>query len=284
MRSIKINQTETLHRSTAELAVQRAIQFLRTVGTDPVIFDELQSVGFTSDDLTEGWSLVYKACSLPQSKQRFTPDAGPVADANDKLVAWQATMFVRAHAALRRLHPAQDAFVFGDVVGDPSTTTLVAVGVFLARLDALGNSPERKATRKADHAALATLERRGVTEETRKQAKQLVHIIETTTAPDITTAPPPVDKRMSAMIDVYAWVQDWTESARAVITRRDHLIRLGIGKRRVRAATAPVDPTPAPSPALPQQLATRAIAALPPKPNGAIAGAMVLPTDGGTHA
>jgi len=106
MRSIKINQTLSLHPSTAENGLQRAIQFLRTVGTDPAIRTELQSVGFGEDDLKQGWMLVLKACSAPQATARFTPDAGPVAEATEKLEAWQSTMFLRAHAALRRLHPA----------------------------------------------------------------------------------------------------------------------------------------------------------------------------------
>src|SRR6185503_3364411 len=222
MRSIKTNQPLSLHPSTAENGLQRALMFLRTVGTDPAIRTELQTVGFGEDDLKQGWTLVLKACSAPQTAARFTPDAGPVADATQKLEAWQSTMYLRAHAALRRLHPEQDAFVFADAVGDASTAPLVSVSLFLSRLDALENSPERKSTRKSDHAALATLERRGVTKEERKQAKHLVHVIETTPAPELTTEPPSPDARMAALADVYAWVQDWTDSARAVITRRDH--------------------------------------------------------------
>jgi hypothetical protein len=275
MRSIKINKPLALHRSTAETALQRALQFLRTVGTDPAIRTELQKVGFDVGDLKQGWALVLKACSAPQGTTRFTPDAGPVADATQKLESWQSTMFLRAHAALRRLHPEQDAFVFADVVSDKNTTPVVAVSLFLARLDELDGSPERKSSRKADHAALATLDRRGVTKEERKQAKELVHLIETTAAPEVTSEPPPIDERMSALLEVYAWVQDWTDSARAVITRRDQLIRLGIGKRRTRAASVDPQPIPVPSPA-PQLL--------PAKSNGVPSGAIVLAATGGAHA
>ncbi len=213
---------------------------------------ELRNVGFGEEDVKQGRVLVLKACSTPQAAVRFTPDAGPVADATEKLLAWQSSMFLRAHAALRRL------------------------------LDQLENSAARKSSRKADHAALATLETRGVTKEERKQAKHLVNLIETTAAPDITSAPPSADKRMSALMDVYEWVQDWSDSARAVITRRDQLIRLGIGKRQTRAV--PVDPQPAASPAPPPALPTITIAALPPKSNGVPSGAMVLAADGGAHA
>ena len=47
-------------------------------------------------------------------------------------------------------------------------------------------------------------------------------------------------KRKQDLYALYLWLQDWTETARAVVLRRDDLIRLGIGRRR-RAARAPSD-------------------------------------------
>ena len=47
---------------------------------------------------------------------------------------------------------------------------------------------------------MATLERRGVTKDERKRAKDLVHVIETTAAPQVVAAPPPpTDERMAAL-------------------------------------------------------------------------------------
>ena len=283
MRSIKVHkQPLTLHRSTAELSLDRALSMLRTIGTDPAIRTAMQKVGFDLADQKQGWTLVLKACSAPVATAHFTPQAGPVADATQKLEAWQATMFLRAHAALRRLHPEQDAFVFDNILSGGGAASVVAVSMFVNRYEALENSPERKATRKGDHAALATLDRRGVTKEEVKRAKDLVHLIETTPAPEVVETAPPTDERMAALTELYAWVQDWSDCARSVITRRDQLIRLGIGKRRARgnAAVAP-QPEPVPPPVQIAELATSAIAALPPaKSNGAI----VVASSGGEHA
>jgi len=107
---------------------------------------ELQKVGFTPADLTQGWALIYKACSVPQATPHFAPDAGPVADRHRQARRVQSSMFLRANAAMRRLHPEQDAFVFGDVVSDGNTTPVIAVSLFLERLDALESSPERKSS------------------------------------------------------------------------------------------------------------------------------------------
>jgi hypothetical protein len=36
-----------------------------------------------------------------------------------------------------------------------------------------------------------------------------------------------------------AWYDDWSETARTVLTRRDHLIRVGLAHRKPRATPAP---------------------------------------------
>jgi hypothetical protein len=270
MKTIKINKPLTLHRSTAELSLNRALQFLRTVGTDPAIYGSMQQTGFGVADVKQGWTLVLKACSAPGAATQFTPQAGPVAEATQKIEAWQSTMFLRAHAALRRLHPKQDAFVFENITPGSGAVGVVAVSMFLERLDALDGSPDRKATRKVDHAAMSTLERRGVTKAERKQAKELVHLVETTPAPEMIETAPPTDERMAALTELYGWVQDWSDCARSVIARRDQLLRLGIGKRRPRALNVPVVVTPPPTIVAPSPAAPQLAAHVNGQPNGAI--------------
>jgi hypothetical protein len=41
---------------------------------------------------------------------------------------------------------------------------------------------------------------------------------------------------VSHVIALHAWLQDWSKTARTVITRRDELLRLGLGKRRAKGA------------------------------------------------
>ena len=286
MKTFKANKTN-LARTTAEDSLTRALQFLRTVGTDSTIRAAMRQVGFGIDDMKQGWSLVLKACSAPAVDTKFTPHSGPVAEATQKIEAWQSTMLLRAHAALRRLHPEQDAFVFDHLEMGSGIAAVVSVSLFLQRLGALESSADRKGTRKADRAALATLEQRGITEEECKQIKALVHLVETTPAPAVEDAVAPPDARMAALGELHAWVQDWSDCARSVITRRDQLLRLGIGKRRAREAS--VTPAPQPTPAAPPvvvpQLETTPIAALPPaKANGVSNGVIAFPASGGAHA
>ena len=87
---------------------------------------------------------------------------------------------------------------------------------------------------------------------------------------------------MAALTEVHEWVRDWSDCARSIIMRRDWLLRLGIGKRKARSAgvVAQPEPTPVPSPVVPQ-IMTTPIAALPAKSNGMSHGAIAI---GGTHA
>ena len=95
-----------------------------------------------------------------------------------------------------------------------------------------------------DHAALETLSQRGITKGERKSMRELVKWNESNQAQPLAThAQSP---REAALIAVYDWVQDWTDCARTVITRRDQLIRLGIGKRRSRKQDVAPSPTPSP--------------------------------------
>ena len=125
----------------------------------------------------------------------------PLTDATDKIETWEGAMFVRAHAALRRFHPEQDAFVFTNLEPGSGIASVAAVSTFLDRLDALESAAERKSTRKIDHAALETLSQRGISKDERKQMRDLVKWVESTQAQPLAThAQSP---REAALVAVY---------------------------------------------------------------------------------
>jgi len=81
----------------------------------------------------------------------------------------------------------------------------------------------------------------------------MVESAPTSVKPPIVAAPEPDENERDArLLELYAWVQDWTETARCVIPDKRLLRRMGIGKRRARAKEPPVvvgPPAPAPQPA-----------------------------------
>ena len=232
----------SLSRFQEEQTQKRALMMVRTIASDPVIAAGMHHAGYTSADSEEAWALL-KAAGQSKPVVRSTP---PAVAALAELETWRSVYVPRAQAMLQRLHPAQEAFVFEGLSTGAGTQAVVDLSLFLDRLNALESSPERKSTRKADHAALATLGRRGITVQDRKRMRHLIHMIENPQLDAPMPAPPPdtQDERTRALVALHAWVADWSETARGIFKRRDQLIRLGIGKRQKRKS-APITAVPA---------------------------------------
>ncbi|HEY2365143.1 MAG TPA: hypothetical protein VGH87_02115 [Polyangiaceae bacterium] len=209
--------------TTAEQALTRTVLFLRTVSTDPHIRTAMESTGFAEADVDEGWRLLRAACSseiAPRAPKRATKSQ----DAYDALEAFAKTMLPRAEAALGRLHPRARAFVF-DGLPSGRVATVLRVATFVDRCEALAG----KRRSSDDHAAHAALAKRGLTAAALAEAKANVAIA-MTASPDVTHREARRDG--AALERLHAWLKDWSDCARTVITRRDWLIRLGIGRRR----------------------------------------------------
>lgn len=231
-----------------EKTPQRAVTFLSAVGTQPAIRAALDRAGYTQRDHADGWALLFRISGAAPAAAA-TPEVNTVQQAVREIEDWQGPGFLRARAALRHHHPAQEQFVFADLVPGRGGEAVAAMALFLDRLEMLQSSGERKATRKADHAALETLAQRGITKKVCEYLREqlvLASVEASSAAPEV-PAPSPT-KRTEDLVALYAWLQDWSDTARAVITRRDHLIRLGIAKRRARrTGQTPAAPPVAPA-------------------------------------
>jgi hypothetical protein len=76
------------------------------------------------------------------------------------------------------------------------------------------------------------LVRRGITPEERQRPAALVEAVQ---GGGVTIEARIDDSRAAqeqGLMKLYAWYSDWAETARAVVRRRDQLIRLGLAKRR----------------------------------------------------
>ncbi|MCU0694051.1 MAG: hypothetical protein MUF54_21885 [Polyangiaceae bacterium] len=213
----------------------RALKFLSGVASDSVIWAILSQRGYGQEPHDEGWELLLSATGY-----RRTPPAAKDSPASRsalaELDALDEPMFRIARAALRRNHAEQCEFVFADLAPATGAGAIVSVATFLDRLDALDHSAERKATRKADHAALAILAARGIGGDERKRLRQLVATAKSAPdpAPETPQLAPNAAQRLEALNAVRAWYEDWSEVAHAVVKRRDQLIRLGLAQRKAR--------------------------------------------------
>lgn len=230
---------------TLEETAEKAMRFLRVMGTRPEAQDLMAAAGYSSAENALGWSLLHEVLAQAKGERVARTDAR-VVEAMRALDAWDEGALRRAEAALVRLHPAQAAFVMQGLEPGQGVGAVVAAATFLSRLDALASAPERAATRDADHAALATLAARGFDEAERARLAGLVAVAQSARLEgssvelDARTV-----ARRAALEKLHAWYADWSTTARAVIKSRELRIQLGFARRRVRAdeTSAPSAPT-----------------------------------------
>ena len=221
-------------RETLEDTPVRGLPFLRAVGTSLPIRSILRGCGFTSAEQKLGWTLLHAVSGFTEEAAAETVDVR-VRDAINTLDAWDEDGFRIVRAALTRLHHAQASFVLAGIGPSVGAGAVVGVKTLLERLDTLEKGPERKATRKEDHAALATLATRGINEKERARLADLVQAAQSATeveAPDTEGKAAREEAYLKALTALRVWYIDWSEMARSVIKRRDYLIRLGLAKRK----------------------------------------------------
>lgn len=226
----------------------RAVSVLRAAGTNKAIYRILSAHGFTPDEQKRGWDLVLTASNFGKPPAESTIDKR-VRNAIVELDSSDERFFALLKAAWRRDFPDQLAFVLQGELG-PSTGASAVVGIAtaLARIEQLRSSPDRKKTHKQDLAALDKLATKGITHEELARLGGLVEIAKSTPEATETASDEAASnaERANALRELYDWYTEWADTARAVITRRDHLISLGLAKRKKPAK--PTDPTTPPAP------------------------------------
>jgi hypothetical protein len=208
----------------------KVLTFLRAAATKLEIRAALFAVGYSAEEQAAGWSLLQRATGYVPGVASVSDDAAARA-ALAEVDAWDEPGFRRISAALERLHPEQHAFVFAGLEAAQGAGSVLSVTSLLDRLDELESSSARTATRVADRAAIATLTARGITPELRRQLRELVRAAQTAEPPRF-AGDVAVDEQEAALRALRAWYRDWSETARAVIRRRDHLLMLGLSQRK----------------------------------------------------
>lgn len=248
---------ETYSRQVLEESPSRVLKFLGGVGTSPFIRRALARLGYTAKDHQEGWNLLHRVSGYEDDAPEPELDR-EASDAIAQLDAWDEPNFRLARAALSRRFPEQAEFVFKNLEPATGVAAVLSVTAFLDRLDALegvlkGRDHSTKAMQEADAAAVKMLVTRGFTVEERKRLRRLIKTAEAGTKPDehldkiAAESEAQAEARLQALVDLRAWYDEWAETARVAIKRRDYLIRLGLANRRSGGEDDP-EPGPEPSP------------------------------------
>jgi hypothetical protein len=224
----------------------RMFRFLRAVAQRSEIRSALEAHGYTPEVHERGWRLLDNV-SRGRPKPSVSNDV-VVRDSIAELDGWDERGFRICRAALAHLHPEQEAFVFESLEPAAGPEAVLTVSTLLDRLDALEGAPEREATREADHAALETLEQRGITRAERRRLRELVRVARTAVPTQGVNGAPNQEQYKSDLLALYAWLVDWSEMARVLIRRRDLLVLLGLARRKRPAKKGGAEPPPAGTP------------------------------------
>jgi len=217
---------KTYQQLQLEATPERALPFLRAIATNQTIRYALLGAGYSDTEQTEGWKLLLAATGYAQPKPAADADAA-ARKAITELDDWDEAGFRRIHAALERHHPEQDAFVFAGLEPSRGSAAVLGVSKLLDRLNQLEQGTE------AERAAIATLTKRGITPEVRAHLHSLLVLAQSVGPIDAPPAPDASSEAQQRALEALSvWYKDWSETARAVIRRRDHLILLGLAKRK----------------------------------------------------
>jgi hypothetical protein len=222
---------------TLERALDRCLTFLRGVGTDVRAFRLMTGVGYTAQIHKAGWDLALAASGYqaPVVQSAATPEA---LAAIRTLDAEDGPLLSRLDASLRFNHPAQAAFVVGELRAATGVNAVINVHTLLTRLGQLGG-PDRAAQREDDLAALATLRARGLDEAALERLRALVSLAQT--SPELIDVAPPDPELRQRQFAVYQWFFEWSRLARNVIKDTRTLRRLGLTAATSRNSAAPTD-------------------------------------------
>ena len=232
--------------TTLATTVPRALALLRGAGTNLTIRAALQRRGFTKEVRQHGWSLIEKASGHDVDAPASDFDrivAGAIKTLSDD----DDAVLKITEASLRVVFPAQCKYLLAGLIPSEGPEAVLNMATFTTRMKDLETSPDRKDTRKDDLAAVALVEKRGIDPTERARLEELVATANS--AEDIdpsvaTTAAQEAEKQRQALAELRTWYEEWAGIAHAVIKRRDHLILLGLAKRKKAKKAKPSDVKP----------------------------------------
>ncbi len=231
-------KTEGLSRQVMTETPSRVLAFLRGVRTGSELQLKLAKAGYTAAHHEEGIRLLTDALRL--APDALAPERGEEEEVRARAQAAMESVaridLRRARAALGRRHPDHEAVVFGRVAEAERMgkgNAALTVRMFLDMLSLLETKDPfegSQLTAEANREALATLADRGFSPALRAEwlALSKVALGETPNAP----RPEPKFDDEPAMLALRGWYAEWAETARAVLSSRVDLIRLGLAQRK----------------------------------------------------
>jgi hypothetical protein len=206
------------------------VSFLTGVGNIVEVRQALMTRGYTDAVHQQGWKLL----ETVSGRTSLVPPP----------VAGKSTSDNEAAAAVTKASHEIDAWVspnFSILKAAKGSEGVLAVQTFLSRVEALG-TPQRAAFAATDREALALLEARGITVAERTRVRRLLDVVQKGAVSSTGESNVPKTestKSHEAKLALYAWHREWSSITRAVVKRRDYLIRMDLATRAKPKAKTP---------------------------------------------
>jgi hypothetical protein len=231
---VKPNRTEVTRR-TLEAIPERTLKFLRTVSAEPAIQRALEKHGYSAAEHQRGWQLLHEAAGFRGELPPEDTYDDEVRAAVAELEAVEIPVFRIAKASLAHRYPRQAEFLFHGMGAARGRASVLRLEILLDRLDALELGIDRDDTRAEDRAAVQMIEDRTLSTSERARLRALIEIAKRSKpVSDVIDRKAEQQKQTERLAALRLWLLEWTQIARAVITRGDYLIRLGLATQRVK--------------------------------------------------
>lgn len=223
------NEDQGVGRETLEETRGRTAKFLGAIGTNESIRAAMRGAGYGEADHAKGWSLLHAASGY--SAMSTAPEADDVTrDALTTLDNEDEDLFRVVRATLTHRYKEQAAIVLDGIGPSSGAACIPNVTKLVQRIRGLAKSESA-----SDKAAAAELANRRLNDAGLSRLESLLASAEKASAVktvDTSAADAAEEKHVAALRALRAWYEEWSEMARAVIKRRDHLILLGLAKRK----------------------------------------------------
>jgi len=222
-------------RETLEQTPARVMAFLFGVGTRPTVRADISTLGYTDAVHEDGW-VRFKAVGNLSVEQRRLDEhvigALTELDSSDEL-------YYRLIGACLTPFPELKKVVLEGITPVVGPGAALNMGTMLERMDKLEETDEGRQ-------ALARLAAAKIDKAERVRMAKLVKVA--MSAPAESAFPTDDAAFEQALLSLREWYVEWSEIARIVVRRRDHLIALGLASRRSGGGTTDemdvVDDTP----------------------------------------
>ena len=226
-----------------ERLINRAMPLLRSLSTVPPLREAMSMRGYDDETHQAGWQLLL-ALNGYTAPQPTRPAVLPQTEAVAELDAWDGPAIQMIRATCTRF-PEQGVYLLGGIEAKRGYHAVANVQAILDRVEALraGTDPARAAYRDRDRlCAQALADRNIITDQGVAHLRALVTAA-IGIAPDYSqdTFDLWQQSRQEAAAKLKLWLDDWRGMARAIFSRREDRIRLGLAQRRQASAAEELD-------------------------------------------